>query len=64
MKKILYLTFNDAPGGIFSGQVIDVCLYWKELGFDVNLVSFISIRNFSANKNKIRSLFPGAIVLP
>jgi hypothetical protein len=64
LKKILYLTFNDAPGGIFSGQVIDVCSYWKELGFDVKLISFISIRNFKANKNKIKSSFQDAIVLP
>ncbi len=64
MKKILYLTFNDAPSGIFSGQVIDVCLYWKELGFDVTLVSFISLRNFKVNKNKIKNAFPKAIVVP
>jgi hypothetical protein len=64
LKKILYLTFNDAPSGIFSGQVIDVCLYWKELGFDVTLVSFISLRNFKVNKNKIKNAFPKAIVVP
>jgi hypothetical protein len=64
LKKVIYLTFNDAPSGIYSGQVIDVCRYWKELGFDVTLVAFISIRGFSANKQKIVSAFPGAVVLP
>lgn len=65
MKKILYLSFNDAPTGIYSGQVTDVCRYWKEeLGFDVSLVAFISLRGFSENKKKIRQSFPGAIVLP
>lgn len=64
MKKIIYLTFNDAPSGIFSGQVIDVCNYWKELGFDVKLISFISLRNFKENKNTITNSFSDAIVLP
>lgn len=60
----MYLTFNDAPSGIFSGQVIDVCQYWKGLGFDVNLVSFISLRRFKENKIKIKESFPETIVLP
>jgi hypothetical protein len=64
LKKIIYLTFNDAPSGIFSGQVIDVCKYWKELGFDVKLISFISLRNFKENKNTITNSFSDAIVLP
>ena len=64
MKKIIYLTFNDAPSGIFSGQVIDVCNYWKELGFDVKLISFISLRNFKENKITITNSFSDAIVLP
>lgn len=64
MKKIAYLTFNDAPSGIYAGQVTDVCLYWKELGFDVQLIAFISIRGFSENKKKIQNAFPGAKVLP
>jgi hypothetical protein len=65
LKKILYLTFNDAPSGIYSGQVIDVCNFWKEkLQVDVSLVAFISIRGFGDNKSKIKSDFPDAIVLP
>jgi hypothetical protein len=65
LKKVVYLTFNDAPSGIYAGQVIDVCRYWKEeLRFDVRLIAFISLRGFGANKQKIRKAFPGAIVLP
>lgn len=64
MKKVIYLTFNDAPSGIFSGQVIDVCRFLKkECNADVTLIAFISLRNFSENKIKIQSDFPGAIVL-
>ncbi|MDQ3110648.1 MAG: hypothetical protein M3R17_12210 [Bacteroidota bacterium] len=64
MKKIVYLTFNDAPSGIYSGQVIDVCRFWKEqFNYDVQLIAFISLRGFEENKKKITSQFPGAIVL-
>lgn len=65
MKKVFYLTFNDAPSGIYAGQVIDVCRYWQEaLGMQVTLVAFISLRGFFENKKKIRSAFPGAVVIP
>lgn len=65
MKKVLYLTFNDYPSGIYSGQVIDVCRFWKEeLKAEVSLVAFISLRGFKINKQKIVLQFPGAIVLP
>ncbi len=65
MKKVLYLTYNDYPSGIYSGQVIDVCRFWKEeLNADVSLVAFISIRGFKTNKQKIIQQFPNAYVLP
>lgn len=65
MKKIIYLTYNDAPSGIYAGQVIDVCRYWKEtFNYEVLLVAFISIRSFSENKKKITAAFPDAVVLP
>lgn len=65
MKKVLYLTYNDYPSGIYSGQVIDVCRFWKEeLKADVSLIAFISMRGFKLNKQKIIEQFPGAIVLP
>jgi hypothetical protein len=65
LKKVVYLTFNDAPSGIYAGQVIDVCRYWKEeLKLDVHLIAFISLRGFGTNKRRLKKEFPGAIVLP
>ncbi|MEO5643101.1 MAG: hypothetical protein ABIQ40_12300 [Bacteroidia bacterium] len=65
MKKVLYITYNDYPSGIYSGQVIDVCRFWKEeLNAAVSLIAFISLRGFKINKQKILQQFPGAIVLP
>jgi hypothetical protein len=65
LKRILFLTFNDAPSGIYAGQVIDVCRYWKEnLGYDVHLLAFISLRGYSENKKKIKSAFLNASVFP
>lgn len=65
MHKIVYLTFNDAPGGIFTSQVVDVCHFLrKELQADVTLVSFISLRTFFANRKRIHQSYSNAIVLP
>jgi hypothetical protein len=62
---MLYLTFNDAPSGIYFGQVTDVCRYLKkEFKTDIRLLAFISIRSFSANRKKIKDELPSAIVLP
>ncbi len=62
---VFYLTYNDNPSGIYSGQVIDVCRYWKEeMGINVRLMALISFRNFSANKKKILQQMPDAIVWP
>jgi hypothetical protein len=53
------------PGGIFSSQVVDVCVFLKEqLNYEVTLVSFVSLRGFSTVKQKICAQFPDAIVLP
>lgn len=62
---IVYLTYNDAPSGIFSSQVLDVVKYLnKELKADVKLLSFISIRGFFSNRKKIKEELPEAFVLP
>ncbi len=62
---IIYLTYNDAPSGIFSSQVIDVVKYLnKELQADVKLISFISLRGFLANRKKIKQELPQASVFP
>jgi len=62
---IFYLTFNDAPSGIFSSQVIDVVKFLStELKAKTTLIAFISIRNFFANRKKIISELPDSLVLP
>lgn len=62
---MIYLTFNDAPGGVYYSQVIGVCKYLQDdVGGNVNLVSIISARNFAEERKKIKSRFPSAIVLP
>lgn len=62
---IVYLTFNDAPSGIFSSQVIDVVRFLNaECKANVRLVSFISVRSFFSNRAKIKKTLPKALVLP
>jgi glycosyltransferase involved in cell wall biosynthesis len=62
---MIYLTFNEAPSGIFSSQVIDVVKFLnKECSADVKLWCFISLRNYSGNRKKIRSQIGFAKVFP
>jgi hypothetical protein len=62
---IFYLTYNDAYSGIYSSQVIDVVRFLTtELKKPVQLVAFVSLRNYGAEKKKIKSELAGAIVLP
>ena len=63
---MLYITFNDYPGGIYYSQVIDVVKYLKEwlLKDKVKLVAFISLRKFFVNRKKIKQRCPDALVLP
>lgn len=62
---ILYLTYNDLPSGIYSGQVIDVIKHLRaQFECNIRLAAFISIRNFRTNKRKIKKELPDAVVLP
>jgi hypothetical protein len=62
---IFYLTVNDLPSGIYSSQVIDVVNFMNtELKADVKLLAFISVRNFKANRKKIKKELSSALVLP
>lgn len=62
---MLYITLGDQPSGVYEGQVIDVCHFLtQKLNAEVRLVAFISIREFSVNKAKIKSSYPNAIILP
>jgi len=62
---MVYLTFNDAPTGIYIGQVIDVVKFIrKEFDIDIKLVSIISVRGYFHNRKIIKTCLPYAIVLP
>jgi len=62
---MLYVTLGDQPSGVYQGQVIDVCHSLNQnFNAELRLVAFISIRDFSVNKSKIKSSYPGGIVLP
>ncbi len=62
---ILYVTFNEAPSGIFSSQVIDVVKFIDQhFEKKVRLLAFISLRDYLANRRNIKRELPNAIVLP
>ncbi len=63
---MIYLTYNDAPGGIYNSQVIDVVKYLNAIQNKekVKLVALISIRGFKDNKQKIKSQLPQSSVIP
>src|ERR1700758_141224 len=62
---MVYLTYNDAPGGIYQSQVIDTCRFLEDT-FDeeILLVAFISARNFLATRRKIKLAYQHTIVVP
>lgn len=60
-----FLTYNDAPDGIYMSQVIDVCRFWEDTFKErVTLISIISLRDFFVNKQKIKRAYPDSIVIP
>ncbi len=62
---MIYLTYADQPFGVYSSQVVDVCNFLNEShNAQIRLVSFISLHNFSHNRQKIKREMPSAIVLP
>lgn len=61
----IFLTFNDAPSGIYSSQVIDVVSFLRQSArIQVRLISFISLRGFFRNRKVLKEQMPDAIVLP
>jgi hypothetical protein len=62
---MIYLTYNDNFSGIYKSQVIDVCSFLhKEFKLPVKLVAFVSMRNYSKQKNLIQSNYANSIVIP
>ncbi|MEX1002107.1 MAG: hypothetical protein WDZ35_08325 [Crocinitomicaceae bacterium] len=61
---MIYLTVNDAPSGVYKSQVIDVIETLNEyLDEPIQLIALVSVRNFSANKRKIKEWYPKATVM-
>lgn len=62
---IFYLTFNDAPSGIYKSQVIDVAALLETLsGETVKVVAFVSARNFKASSKWVLENRPDSWVVP
>ncbi len=62
---MLYITFNDYPGGIYYSQVIDVLHYLNKLSNkSVRLIAFVSVRNFWSSRKKIKQRYASSIVIP
>ena len=63
---MIYLTYNDAPSGIYNSQVIDVVNYLNTIQNTqkITLVALISIRDFKKNKLKIKLQLSNSIVIP
>jgi hypothetical protein len=62
---VLYITYNDAPGGIYYSQVIDVVKCWQtNLNTTTQLVSFVSVRKYAEYRKKLKAIHPSCIVLP
>lgn len=64
METIVYLTYNDAPTGIYKSQVSDVCQFLNLHGKQIKLIALISVRGFFRNRVIIRKSYSDTIVIP
>lgn len=65
MKQIHYITYNDTYSGIYQSQVIDVVSHLNaQFDVSVNLIAFIPIKLWRAQKEIIKSKLPKAKVFP
>lgn len=62
---IFYLTYSEAPSGIFSSQVVDVVKFLNlRFKANVRLVAFVSLRNYFSYRKDIKTQMSEALVLP
>ncbi|MBC7412441.1 MAG: hypothetical protein H7331_08320 [Bacteroidia bacterium] len=62
---VLYVTYNDAPSGIYNSQVIDVLNCWqRQFAIPTQLIAFVSLRRYKEYKQYIKAELPNALVLP
>jgi glycosyltransferase involved in cell wall biosynthesis len=65
LTPLVYLTVNDAPSGIYTGQVIDVVrLLRKDAELPVRLVALVPMVLFRKHHKAIKSQMSDALVLP
>lgn len=61
--KLLYLTFNDSPSGIYKSQVIDRLALLRSQGTNIQLVAFCTSQLYYKQKKQILNWDASAIVL-
>ena len=61
---MVFFSFNERYDGIFKSQVIEVLKNYNELGFEIKLISIISLRNFLTERRKIKNEYHFSLVLP
>ena len=62
---MIFLTVNDTPSGVFKSQVVDVVIFLNDISKqEIKLVSFISFRNYWANRHTIKSWYKNSTVIP
>ncbi len=60
-----FITYNDAPGGIYKSQVIDVCQFLETtFHVPVELIAFVSAQTYFSDHKKIKGLYKNSTVLP
>src|SRR6266436_1145139 len=66
LRRMIYLTYNDQPSGIYNSQVIDVVKYLNSIqnAEKVKLVALISLRSFFKSRKLIKERLPQSTVLP
>lgn len=63
-KMNYYFTYHDTISGVYKSQVIDVINLYRNNGFDIRLIAFLSLKNFLQNYREIKKYMPDAIVVP
>lgn len=62
---MIFLTFNDQPGGIFKSQVVEVCSLIDDLQPDeLMLISFLPRQSYFRNRSKIKSWRKNSLIIP
>ena len=61
---MIFFCFNERYNGIFKSQIIEVLKTYNALGFNIKLISIISLRNFLLKEKKIKKAYHLSLVLP